>query len=117
MANENATETYVVILPVEGKAFMNTFNKKDSYKQLSNAVKGYIELAPVPPIPASGDYQIDCFVNEEGLLKGMQCNRELTAYAGGTFLVGDAIFAGHDGEGETVGLNRADAERIMNMFN
>ena len=117
MKNGNNDETYVVILPVEGKAFMNTFNKKDSYKQLSNAVKGYIELAPLPTIPSSGKYEIDCWVNEEGLLKGMHCNRELTAYAGGTYLVGDAIFAGHDGEGETVGLDRADAERIMNMFN
>lgn len=115
--NDNNDETYVVILPVEGNAYMNIFNTKDSYKQLSNAVQGYIELAPIPKIPSSGNYEVDCFVNEEGLLKGLHCNRELTAYAGGTYLVGDAIFVGHDGEGGTVGLNRADAERIMNMFN
>ena len=66
------------------------------------------------------DVAIDCFVNEEGLLDHLPLNPWLTSFCEKSYggpLVGDAIFVGHDSEGETVGLNEADAKAILNLFN
>ena len=112
--------TFIVKVPVVGKAEIVPFNKENSYKQLSDAVGGYIERAIIPHIKTTGKYGIDCFVNEEGLLNHLPLNPWLTSFCEKSYggpLVGDAIFVGHDSEGETVGLNEADAKAILNLFN
>lgn len=111
--------TYVVMLPYSGKPTIEPFNQENSYKQISEAVGGMIECAIIPRIKHSGRYGIDCFVDEEGLLKHLPLNRRLTAFCSDSYggpLVGDAIFVAHDDEGETVGLTEADAKAILNLF-
>ena len=112
--------TFVVKLPAVGNATIEPFNEKDSYKQLSEAVGGMIERAIIPtPLVKLPGCEIDCWVNEEGLLENLTINQRLTALCArsyGDILVGDAIFAGHDGEGETVGLPEAVAKAILELF-
>ena len=112
-------KTFVVRLPVFGPAVIEPFDADNSYKQISDAVGGMIERAVIPRIKHTGEYGIDCFVNEEGILKELPPNYRLTdlckeCYGG--LLVGDAIFVAHDDEGETVGLTEADAKAILNLF-
>lgn len=112
-------ETYIVKVPVVGKAEIVPFKKENSYKQLSNAVGGYIECAIIPHIKTTGKYGIDCFVNEDGLLNQLPLNSRITVFASNTYggpLVGDAVFVGHDSAGETVGLEEEDAKSIAAMF-
>ena len=112
--------TYIVKLPAVGKPTIEPFNAENSYKQLSEAVGGYIERAIIPePLFKDPNCSIDCFVNEEGLLEGLPINQRLTALCTksyGDILVGDAIFVGHDAEGETVGLPEAVAKAIIELF-
>ena len=112
-------ETYIVKVPVSGKPTIEPFNAENSYKQLSEAVGGMIERAIIPSIKHTGEYGIDCFVNEEGLLDHLPLNPWLTSFCEKSYggpLVGDAIFVGHDKDGETVGLNEEDAKAIAAMF-
>lgn len=108
-------ETYIVKVPVSGKIEVVPFDEGNSYKQIKDAVGGYIELAPIPIIPTKEPYVIDCFVDDEGLLQHLPFNERLMAFARPVYnlpLVGDAVFVAHDAEGETVGLTRADADAI-----
>lgn len=41
-------DTYIVKVPAVGDPTVEPFNSKVSYKQLSDAVGGYLELAPLP---------------------------------------------------------------------
>lgn len=110
---------FVVKVPAEGAIVKAPFDKEHSYKQLSDAVGGYIECAVIPRVGHSGPYEVDCFVNEEGLLKHLPFNPRLTAFASSVYdgpLVGDGIFVGHDGEGETVGLEERDADELVKML-
>ena len=111
--------TFVVKLPANGNPTIEPFNDADSYKQISDAVGGMIEGAIIPTVKHTGEYGIDCFVNEEGLLEQLPLNGRLTAWCSRVYggpLVGDAIFVGHDAEGETVGLNETDAKAILAIF-
>lgn len=113
-------DTYIVKVPVSGRAEAVTFNAADSYKQIHDAVGGYIEAAAIPDIPSKEAYTIDCFVDEEGLLKQLPLNERLTAFARPVYnlpLVGNAVFAAHDAEGETVGLSKEDADKLIAEFN
>lgn len=114
------SNTFVVKLPVIGKPTMEPFNEENSYKQISEAVGGMIEAALIPePLIEDPNCLIDCFVNEEGLLEGLPINQRLTALCTksyGGLLVGDAIFVGHDAEGETVGLPEAVAKAVIGLF-
>lgn len=112
-------DTYIVRVPVTGKAEIVPFNAADSYFQLRDAVGGYIESAIIPAIPTTENYTIDCYVDEEGLLKQLPLNERLTAFARPVYnlpLVGNAVFAAHDAEGETVGLSKADADKLIADF-
>jgi hypothetical protein len=112
-------DTYIVKVPVTGKAEIVTFNAADSYSQLRDAVGGYIEAAVIPTIFTKENYTIDCYVDEEGLLKQLPLNERLTAFARPVYnlpFVGNAVFAAHDLEGETVGLSKADAESVIRIF-
>ena len=113
--------TYIVKLPAVGKPTIEPFNAENTYKQLSEAVGGYIERTLIPkPLVKDHNCFIDCFVNEEGLLKELPINQRLTTLCSknyGGILVGDAIFVGYDAEGETVGLPEAVAKAIIALFN
>ena len=111
--------TFVVKLPANGNPTIEPFNSENSYKQLSDAVGGMIEGAIIPTVKHTGEYGLDCFVNEEGLLERLPLNGRLTAWCATSYggpLVGDAIFVGHDSEGETVGLIEEDAKAILAIF-
>ena len=108
-------DTFIVKVPAVGDPTVEPFNSKDSYKQLSDAVGGYLELAPIPRrIVTQGKYTVDCFVDEEGLLKTppLPTNLRLCRLTGHT-IVGNGVFAAHDNVGETVGLSKDDAAEIM----
>ena len=108
-------ETYIVKVPVSGKVEVVPFNAADSYSQLHDAVGGCLEAAVIPTISTKEPYGIDCFVDEEGLLKYLPFNERLMTFARPVYdlpLVGDAVFVAHDADGETVGLTRADADAI-----
>lgn len=108
---------YIVKVAEDGTVDKIPFKKESSYEQLSETVGGYLELAPVPEVKRVGSYAIDCFVDEEGAVKDppRPVNVKISTWAGRT-LLGNAVFVGHDGMGETVGLNRADADYIADMF-
>lgn len=113
-------ETYIVKVPVSGNVELVPFDKDNSYKQLSDAVGGYIECAIIPNVETAGDYSLDCYVNEEGLLEHLPLNYRITVFAAKSYggpLVGDAVFVGHDDMGETVGLTKADADSIVKTIN
>lgn len=112
-------ETYIVKVPVTGKMESVPFNAADSYNQLHDAVGGYIEAAVIPAIPTKENYTIDCFVDEEGLLKHLPINKRVSVFAFPVYdlpIVGDAVFVAHDADGETVGLSKADAATILQHF-
>ncbi len=110
-------ETYIVIVPVTGNVEIVPFKKDGSYDQIREAVGGYLELAPIPYIKTKEKYGIDCFVDEEGLVKTPQrlVNRRLSHFAR-TILLGDAVFAAHDSNGETKGLTKEDADAIVALL-
>ena len=112
-------ETYIVKLPTSGKVETLPFNAENSYSQLHDTIGGCIEAAVIPEIPTKEPYTIDCFVDEEGLLKLLPLNERLTTFVMPFYpnpLVGDAVFVAHDADGETVGLSKADADAIASMF-
>ena len=110
-------ETYIVKVPVTGNAEILSFDAIHSYSQLHEAVGGYLEAVVIPAISTKENYTIDCFVDEEGLIKQppLPCNFRLSILANQR-LVGNAVFAAHDAEGETVGLSKADADTILEYF-
>ena len=104
--------TYLLKVNTDGTTEPIPFDPKNSYEQLSQAVGGYIELAPVE-LPCGADL----FVNEEGKLIGLPLNKVLTRYSvsrNGWIdeILGNGIIAKHDGEGETVGLTGAECDDV-----
>ena len=102
------SKTYLLKLSAKGARIggditREEFDKGRSLEQLQKAVGGYLECAPTRFPSEFSD--VDCFVDEEGLLKDGTClNMVVSRLCGGTFIVGNAVFALHDGEGETLGL-------------
>ena len=107
-------ETYIVKVPVSGNIEVIPVNQGQEYEQIRDAVGGYIEVAPIS-IRGDRSYTIDCFVDEEGLLKRLPVNARLLAIDPTPF-VGNAVFAAHDADGETVGLTANDAKAIANIL-
>ena len=110
-------KTYIVKVAADGTVAREEFNHADPLGQLQRAVGGYIERVPVPMVGWH-----DLFVNEDGLLEGLPTNAALTElvirrtrnYA--ARIVGDGVFAGHDEDGEAVGLTEAECEDIERML-
>lgn len=84
-------------------------------EDLQEIVGGYIE------IPFLGnkflDNDIDVIINEEGkLIDGMRAEIAIVNEEHGNILdivYGNCIFASHDEEGETIGLNEAQIQIVM----
>lgn len=77
-----------------------------SYENMKKIVGGYIECVSLP-------HGIDMWLNEEGLLEQLPLNLQ-TSMNGQVVhvIVGDVFFAGHDGEGETIGLTSGQQKFI-----
>ena len=101
--------TYIVKVAALGSVLsIEEFDGDNSLKQLQRCVGGLIERAPA--VLPDGLADIDCYVDEEGLLKGVAivnqpvttlCSKATTQEC---VIVGDAVFAAHDEMGETLGL-------------
>ena len=108
--------TYLVVCPADLAEDVRVIpvNQGQEYEQIRDAVGGYLEAAPIS-IRGDRSYTIDCFVDEEGLLKRLPVNARLLAMDPTPF-VGNAVFAAHDADGETVGLTSNDAKVIANLL-
>ena len=81
-----------------------------SYEVMKGLVGGYLECVPLEALDAEA-VRIDMWLNEEGLLIGLPCNRLVTRpHDGAEFpIVGDFFIAGSDEDGETIGLTDEQA--------
>lgn len=83
------------------------FTVGDSYDMLSEAVGGYIECVSLTPT-------LDMWLNEEGKIINLETNNIATAIFWDKFgfmsdiIVGNVVFTGNDGSGETIGLSEDD---------
>ena len=120
----------VIIELVEGGANVEATAILDGdvdYEILSNAVDGYIERVALrtPEFPqddAPKPFDFDLWVNEEGLLRGLEPNPLATSLAKacgwqGDLLVGNAVITGGTGpDGETLPLEHEQYAVIMAFF-
>lgn len=78
------------------------------YKDLQEAVGGYIEAVRLDPY---GDSKgVDIYINEEGKLMGLEPS--LKWANGKDVLCGNVVFCSYDDEGESVGLNQEQIELV-----
>lgn len=105
-------QTYILKVPAVGEITREEFRADDSLSQLQTAVGGYIER-----VPFNFGRGIDCFMEEEGLLHGGEVivNTRIADIAK-LMIVGDAAFAAHDEEGETIGLTAEQCDEIERML-
>jgi len=115
------SKTYLLKLSAKGARIggditREEFDKRRSLQQLQKAVGGYLECAPLRRMPREF-MDVDCFVDEEGLLKDGAClNIVVSRLCGGTFIVGNAVFALHNEEGETLGLMKEQCDRLSEFL-
>lgn len=105
-------DTYLIKCDTNGNVSRIKFDKANSYKQLSNAVEGYIECAPAEGLPP----MVDLFVNEEGKLRGLDYNEKLSRVVPCDLIVGNGVFCGHNKMGESVGLTEEQCKTIEGLL-
>ena len=112
---------YILKVAATGEVTREEFNAEDSLKQLQSAVGGCIERVPVPMVRGR-----DLFVNEDGIAEKLPINEKLTRFVQLRIrftivtLLGDGVFAAHDGDGNTIGLTEAqcdDLEKAIALAN
>jgi hypothetical protein len=81
---------------------------EDTLSALQAEVGGWIEA-----LGLGGG--IDAMVNEEGLLKNLPFNRYFATPYGPRPVVGTAILVSSDSEGNTIGLDDKQVDRIMKI--
>lgn len=59
---------------------------------------------------------LDAYVNEEGMILGMDYNRTVVTPYGTIPVVGPMIVVSHDEEGETVGLTEDQIQRALRVL-
>ena len=102
-------QKFILKVAATSEVTREEFNAEDSLGQLQSAVGGFIERVPVALVG-----QKDLYVNEDGRQKKLPYNEKLTAFVNcrrrnmPIDLVGDGVFAAHNGEGETRGLTEAE---------
>ena len=83
-------------------------------EELQKIVGGYIEIPFLSRV--FRDHAIDMIINEEGkLIEGLKAEIAIVDEEHGNILdivYGNCIFASHDDEGETVGLNEGQIEVV-----
>ena len=104
--------TYILKVPAVGEITREEFRADDSLKQLQEAVGGYIQ-----PVPFNFGSGIDCFCDEEGMIKGgdIVVNTAI-AHIAKMPIVGNVAFAAHDCEGETFGLTAEQCDELERML-
>lgn len=102
----NLTALTALIINPSEKPRLTTI--PDTLEALQQTVGGYIEALPL------GDPHVACYVNEEGLLKGLPLNRVVN----GRPIVGPILFVGFDPETSgNVSLTDEQVEHWATMFN
>jgi hypothetical protein len=114
--NAKMAKTYIVKVKPDYSIEKVEFDETDSIAQLQEAVGGYIEHVPV-----GMRHYLDLFVNEEGSLIPLETNAILSlVYSVGVeraaLIRGDGVFAAHDGEGNTVGIEEDRADAIVSLL-
>lgn len=83
-------------------------------EELQKIVGGYIEIPFLSRV--FNDHAIDMIINEEGkFIEGLKAEIAIVDEEHGNILdivYGNCIFASHDNEGETVGLNEGQIEVV-----
>ena len=83
-------------------------------EELQKIVGGYIEIPFLSRV--FNDHAIDMIINEEGkFIEGMKAEIAIVDEEHGNILdivYGNCIFASHDDEGETIGLNEGQIEVV-----
>lgn len=98
---------YVTKRPQEKPVLHEMEGRKVGYETLREGVGGYIECVR----KEIGGDEVDVWVNEEGLLLGLEPNywdEEL-----GQPLNGPVIVCRADKDGDSIGLTKAQAEKVM----
>lgn len=85
---------------------------------LQEIVDGYIEVPFLSPV--FNDNEIDVIINEEGkLIEGLEPEIAIIKRETNTILdivYGNCIFASHNAEGDTIGLNEEQIKIIKDML-
>ena len=111
------SKSYIVKVKTDLTIEKVEFNAEDSLTQLQEAVGGCILR-----VPADMKHDLDLWVNDEGLLLRKPLNGILSSvHSIGAdrveLLVGDGVFACHDEEGETIGIQEDIADSLVEMLN
>jgi hypothetical protein len=114
MTNKNLNK-FMYRMPGQDKPvkFTNDHNAKNSYDMLKHYIKDSITCASVG--------ELDIWVDDEGLLKELPVNiiikrsRGMEITARDTVLVGPAVFASHDAEGESIPPTAKAQSLLANM--
>jgi hypothetical protein len=99
-------------LNIDGTTNVVEFTNDTCYETLRTAVDGWIEHVQLPHLG------VDMWLNEEGKLTGLATNDQATlmwarSYGPCDIIKGNVIFtSGLDAEGETLGLNDDQIDRI-----
>lgn len=94
---------YVLRIDRHGNIRREAFDAENTLAQLQRCVGGLIERVDIPAFSREG-LDVDCFVNDEGLFDPAPVlNMAASEMAGGP-IVGDAVLAMHDGEGNSRGM-------------
>ena len=114
--NAKMAKTYIIKVKTDYSVEKVEFDEADSLAQLQDAVGGLIERVPIEL-----QHGLDIFVNEEGALIPLKCNAILSMiYAAGVeqavFLFGNGVFAAHDSEGNTLGIDEELADRLVALL-
>lgn len=82
---------------------------EDSYEFIKTGVGGYIEHIPLSPLD---EKNIDLWCNEDGKFNSDLKPNLALIYDGKIYdyIVGPVVFAKHDDEGNTIGLDDSDIE-------
>ena len=114
-------QKFVLKVAATGEVTREEFNAEDTLGQLQSAVGGFIERVPVPMVNGK-----DLLVNEDGIAEKLPINVKLTSFVQPRMrpayvtILGDGVFAAHDGDGNTIGLTEAqcdDLEKAIALAN
>lgn len=114
--------TYIIKVSADGRVEREPFDAADNLGQLQRAVGGYIERVPIPMVRRPDGSGNDLFVDEDGIAKRLPWNGPLSHMAqkrtnNSCFgIVGNGVFAKHDGEGNTVGFTEAECADLESVI-
>lgn len=112
----------LLVVPVEGPTFVVGFVPGDSLGVLQEHVQGYVECVDVGTATTTKP-GVDMWLNEEGKFRADFAQNEraqllwnLAFGAGSDYIMGPAVLARHDDEGETIALSEDDITELRATF-